>query len=341
MAEDDLVEEPWSVEIPAFTREDAPNCVIGESSFATLFPRYRERYIKECHPLLVKALEEYGVKCDLDLMEGSITVSTTKKTWDPYIILKARDMVKLIARGVSFEHAIKVIQDGVASEIIKIGRLVRKRERFVRRRQRLIGPGGSTLKAIELLTDCYILVQGNTVAAIGPYKGLQQVHRVVMDCMNNIHPVYNVKALMIKRELAKDPKLRGQNWERFLPKFKTTNAKRKKPANLMSRKKYTPFPPPQPESKIDKQLASGEYFLKDDERRKIKQREKADKQAAVREARQFERARSFIPPKEDESSVIYDEERKKEKEKSLQEGLKGIKEKIEKSKKKTFKSKNK
>ena len=133
------------------------------------------------------------------------------------------------------------------------------------------------MQAIELLTECYVMVQGNTVAAMGSFKGLKQVRLIVEDAMCNVHPIYHIKVpgslhlfdqarsfahtngtqtLMIKRELAKDPALKNENWDRFLPQFKPKNVKRKK-VKATKKKEYTPFPAaPTPRKVSDTSSAS-------------------------------------------------------------------------------------
>ena len=158
--------------------------------------------------------------------------------------------------------------------------------------------------------------------------GIKKVRSVVLDCMKNIHPVYNIKRLMIVRELEKDPRLKDENWDRFLPTFKKTNVPRKKPRQSIvegqrrrtqhqqegefhsnnttmttttaatsttlsasdkpaitrqkpKKKSYTPFPPAQLPSKIDRQLDSGEYFLSE--------RERKDKKLAMKKSASLEK----------------------------------------------------
>lgn len=83
-----------------------------------------------------------------------------------------------------------------------------------------------------------------------------------------------LQELMIKRELAKDPKLANESWDRFLPKFRQRHLKTsektarkneklaekneaRKAAGLdpiqtskQEKKIYTPFPPPQQPRKV-------------------------------------------------------------------------------------------
>lgn len=273
-----------------------------ESSFATLFPKYREAYLREVWPHLTKLLAGHGIACELNLVEGSMTVKTTRKTWDPFVIIKARDLIKLLARSVPLPNAARILEDGVACDIIKIGNIVSNKERFIKRRQRLVGPNGNTLKAIELLTQCFVLVQGNTVSAIGGYKGLKEVRRIVLDCLKNIHPIYHIKELMIKRELMKDEKLKNESWDRFLPHFRKLNnqqQKKKVDKSAKSKAPYTPFPPAPTPRQEDLQMESGEYFMKPEQREAKRLAEKKEKQKKIKAEKEATRARSFIPPEEE------------------------------------------
>jgi len=273
----------------------------------------------------------------LDVLEGVMKVSTTRKTWDPFILYKARDTIKLLARSVPYEQAIRVLEDRIFSDVIKISSLVSSKERFVKRRARLVGQKGATLKAIELLTECYVHIQGGTVSLIGTHFGIKEARKIVEDCMRNVHPIYNIKTLMIKKELMKDEKLKSESWDRFLPKFrkKVQNnkdarlAKKKKIAKWKPKNEYTPFPPPQQPSKIDLQIESGEFFLDQKARRKQKRIEVEQRQTEKQKQRKEQRTASLLPPPEaprlkrsahDEIDMEVDLKNLKKKAKRMQSG---------------------
>jgi ribosomal RNA assembly protein len=196
-------------------------------------------------------------------------------------------------------QALRILEDGQACDIIKIRGLVSSKERFKKRRQRILGTDGSTLKALQLLTDTYIMVHGSTVAAMGPYKGLKEVRRVVETCMANIHPIYSIKELMTKRELAKDPSKANEDWSPYLPRHKTHQKKRRKAAGAdKPKKKYTPFPPLPEKSKLDIEMEQGTYFMSKGEKRRVAEEERATKEKERKEERKREREKDFVPMEE-------------------------------------------
>lgn len=258
-----------------------------------------------------KCLKPFHVDAELDLVEGSMTVRTTRKTWDPYSIIKARDLIKLLSRSVPFPQAVKILEDEMNCDIMKISGLVRNKERFVKRRQRLVGPNGSTLKALEILTGCYILIQGQTVSAMGSFKGLKTLRRIVEDCLNNIHPVYHIKELMIRKELEKDESLKEEIWDRFLPQFKKKCVARRKAREALksqkdkeeAKKDKSLFPALPTPRKEDILIETGEYFATEDQKKMAKAIEIKEREKIKSSERQKERQKEFIAPKPKERKL--------------------------------------
>ena len=79
----------------------------------------------------------------------------------------------------------------------------------------------------------------------------------------------------------------------------------------LKKKVYTPFPPAQQPSKLDLQMASGEYFLKPREREAIEKKRKAERQAEKAEQRREEREEAFIAPPESAAPTIKEKKRKR------------------------------
>ncbi len=188
-----------------------------------------------------------------------------------------------------------------------------------------------TLKALELLTSCYILVQGSTICVMGNFKQLKIVRRIVQDCMNNVHPIYHIKELMIKRELSKRPELANENWDRFLPQFKKRNVKRKTKTVKKEEKEYNPFPPEQKPRKIDLQLETGEYFMDDTQKKKKKKKNLEEEKNDEIENKKKERVNERNEKKEEKKNRLVapeEKEIKKQNERINEPSLDELKEKF-------------
>ncbi|CAH8592622.1 unnamed protein product [Heterobilharzia americana] len=247
---------------------------------------------------------EHHIRAELDLAESTMEVKTTPKTFDPFIILKARDVIHLLARSVPMEQAIRVLDDETFADIIEIN--LYSREKLVKRRDRLIGHEGETLKALELSTNCYIVVQGKTVSVIGRFGDLRDVRKIVQECMyDNIHPAYSIKHLLIKKKLSLDPTKQNMSWDRFLPETKKkVLSRRRRPRRVRKKKEYNPFPPPPVPSKIDIELEKGTYFLAEAERKRLKLESSITKSNQVSKERQnAKRMAPLIPPEEGDNST--------------------------------------
>jgi len=106
-----------------------------------------------------------GTELVVDSEEGEIEI-TRKGT--PLKYLKARSIVRAIARGFSPEKAFRLLEDGVLFELIELRELLGKNKSLMKAKKgRVIGAKGKAREQIETETGASISVYGRTIALIG------------------------------------------------------------------------------------------------------------------------------------------------------------------------------
>lgn len=203
------------------------NPFTAESEFEVRYPLYREGYIKSNISKIEDAMSCKKLTLEIDYSTRTLLVKTNRETCDPYIVVKGHQFLRLLCRGIGLEEASRVLEDDVFCEILKINNLVRNRTILSNRKERLIGKNEAVMRALRLLTKCHVQIQGDTVACVGPYKGVQEVKHVVERSMKNVHPVFLLKQLMVKRKLECDKNMKNESWERYIPPIPKSRKKQK------------------------------------------------------------------------------------------------------------------
>lgn len=247
------------------------------SKFSVLFQKKCINYLQSVESYIKKACELKKIKFSIDYNECIMEVSTTKDTRDPYVIIKANDFIQLLSKSVLLENAIKIFQDNVFCEIVPL-KLISPNDKTMENRKRRLG-NPKTLKAIELLTKCHVLISGKFVCIIGNYKGLNEAKSIVVNCFENIHPVFEIKKLMVKKNLEKD-KI-NDDWKRYLPNIQKTHSKK----HFKSRETGG-MPEDIKDRKEDIMMATGEYYFDKDNIEKLKMKEeKRKKREQIRQSK--------------------------------------------------------
>lgn len=212
----------------AFDESLFKHSFLETSSSTILFAKHRIDYLRSVEQFILKACALKKIAYTVDYEACTMAVATTDTTRDPYIIVKATDLIQLLSQGMILEHAMRVLEDDIFGEVVMVRRLCSNEKVFEHRRDRLNNP--KVLRAIELLTRCHVLVSGKTACIVGSERGLEEAKRIITACFDNVHPLFEIRRLMAVKNLAQ----RGVegSWDRFLPTIKKTHSKHRKPGRV-------------------------------------------------------------------------------------------------------------
>ena len=122
---------------------------------------------------------------DIDGEEGTVAISPTEEMDDPLGVWKTNHIVKAVGRGFNPEMAIKLNEDDVYLEIIKLPLYVGKSKKaLARQKGRIIGKDGKTRELIINMAEASMAVYGKTVSFIGELENVMVAKEAVEMILN-------------------------------------------------------------------------------------------------------------------------------------------------------------
>lgn len=122
---------------------------------------------------------------DIDGEEGTVIVSPSEEMEDPLGVWKTNHLVKAIGRGFNPEVALKLNEDDIYLEIIKLTLYVGKSKKaLARQKGRIIGKDGRTREIIISMAEVDMAIYGKTVAFIGELENVMVAKEAVEMILN-------------------------------------------------------------------------------------------------------------------------------------------------------------
>ena len=119
-------------------------------------------------------------RLEIDSEEGTVVISPTEDMEDPLSVWKTNHIVKAVGRGFNPEIAIKLNEDDVYLEIIKIPLFIGKSKKALARyKGRIIGKDGKTRELIIKMAEVSMAVYGKTVSFIGDIENVMVAKEAV------------------------------------------------------------------------------------------------------------------------------------------------------------------
>ncbi|RBQ23106.1 hypothetical protein ALNOE001_11220 [Candidatus Methanobinarius endosymbioticus] len=122
---------------------------------------------------------------DIDGEEGTVIVSPSENMEDPLGVWKTNHIVKAIGRGFNPETALKLNEDDIYLEIIKLNLYVGKSKKaLARQKGRIIGKDGRTREIIISIAEVDMAVYGKTIAFIGEIENVMVAKEAIEMILN-------------------------------------------------------------------------------------------------------------------------------------------------------------